>query len=266
MMNIQKIIIVSIISFITAIPVIAQEKDSGKAEAILFDAIKFTEKASLKATNPTLGKKSNKEKFILYRMTSPAGDLLEKYEQIINNKKYSLILRNKETLTWQEGANVAIKTPFSIIPRMARSAWYLNIPKFYKQITKGIYSISTDNYNGIPCYKVLVKYPTDDATIAKIQQITLKQLQQYRKACENRYMAVMTFLIGRDKPFIYSFVFYTMKGKALHRMNWGKLDLKTPVTQKDFELPRGTSIKVAKTRDELKILSKKYFTSSSKGK
>jgi hypothetical protein len=260
-MFIKQIIITGIVSLVITFSAFAKENKSSKAEimTMLFNAVKFTEKASIKSTNPTFGKKQKKGKVIFYRMTSPTGGLMEKYELFIKNKKSIIVLRNKKAFISMENSNIAIETNVPIIPAISRSGYFLKVLKYYKQFKIGTYSLSPDKYKDIPCYKVTVKFPTDDATIAKIENATLEYLKKNRDYCENRYISVMTFLIGKKEPFIYSSVCYSMRGKVALTTNWGDVDFKAPITQKDFEFSKGTSIKVAKTRAEVRTFAKKYF-------
>ena len=230
--------------------------EENKTREILVNACKFTAGASFKSNN--LKWDDEETKFTIYRMVTPDNILLERRED-----PRGTTLTNKDGIfCWRKDSegtvvgNMVIKTPSQWGKNIYR---FLCVASYYDSYNIGSYSISEENRNEIPCYRIEVKLPTDDATLAKLAKITLEQLNKERDDVKTRSLAAMTFWVGKEKPFIYACAYYNLYGKKIIAMDWGTVDLSSPIDKNIFKLPEHVSIQVVNNYEELHKIMEQYY-------
>lgn len=139
------------------------------------------------------------------------------------------------------------------------------------RLKSGTYSLSEDSYQGIPCYKILVRYPTDDAVISSAyryyfapnyfyvlfqenlgfkhrqEHITPSLFELKGEDIRDHYFAEVSLTVDKTpgRPFIYAMEAFNKGGKQVYSMNWGKVQFLPQLDAKTFQLPGNEIIPVA---------------------
>ena len=150
---------------------------------------------------------------------------------------------------------------------------------FYREITSpqrinlGKYSLASGSYNGIPCHKISIRYPYDDATISNTstwnitasmtprqlrkdptiyeRNITVKEFNENKEIFRNAYYAALIVLIDKDpsRPFIYEIQAYNHVGEKVYSVRWGEVRFVEKIEQIKFTPPFGAKIIKVATSD-----------------
>ncbi len=155
-----------------------------------------------------------------------------------------------------------------------------------KRLNSGSYSWSKSEYKGIPCYKITIRYPTNDSTIMAtncynlsgytlydlsqkdptIYQRNIKpdEFRQNKELIRRGYFAGIQLLIDatQDRPFIYAMTAFNLDGLRIYDMEWGNVKFLDSVKPTKFSPPSGTEIIKVNNHEELSREVFKHYAST----
>lgn len=138
------------------------------------------------------------------------------------------------------------------------------------RLKQGTYTLSDGSYRGIPCYKITVRYPTNDETVSRTSLYDFHPNLGYRLINENpgsvdkqhsltpdlyyrnydllraNYFAGIQLFVDKTpgRPFIYEMKAFSVNGKPIYEMNWGDVEFLNQIDPSEFELPGNKIVEV----------------------
>lgn len=134
------------------------------------------------------------------------------------------------------------------------------------RLNSGIYKVMNGRYEMIPCYRIIVKYPKDIASISRApswhfdmqtikelfpriseiwsRRFTKDEFQDNQERLRKAYFATIELLIDKNpkNPFIYSCILYDINGNQIGEYNWGQVEFTNNLDAKLFQPPLDTRI------------------------
>lgn len=223
-------------------------KADDEAKALLYEAKDITSKASFTSVTPIYKNGQLQKTVKMYRVVMPDGSRLEKVENLWPDLLKEAYISNK-TETYVLLADSVTKVD---VLQENRNIIYTSINELYNEGAS--YSVSEEDYHDIPCYKVTVKLPTDQASIDKLAVKFRNGASNAREHITTRFPFTKTYLVGTDDYFIYSCSFYNLDGKQILSYNWGKVDFKTPIDENIFKTPQGNIVQLNGNAEKLRYI------------
>ena len=231
------------------------------AKALMQKALTFSEQTAYTAevADPT-GVVPNDQtgNATIYRKPTPSGYVV-RAEIPLNDRNMIIVINDDGRFQFSEQstdvAHMNYANPlahhepaFLIDMRYGRSFDIANVAK-NEHLT---YEFDGEvNYKSIPCYKVTLKMPTDNETLALMTNRSVEEIAANKELIMTHSPMVIQCLIGKDKPFLHSVSFYTAGGDILmSRQIDDRVTFSTDLADSLFELPKNATITEVKSQEE----------------
>jgi len=113
------------------------------------------------------------------------------------------------------------------------------------------------DFNGVACRKITARFPVDDESLSQIFKMSVEDIKNNRTRIEKSSPLVIEFLVGKDKPFIYSTVFYNLSGLKLLEKSLDQVTLIANIDDSKFEIPKKRHIKDIHNHEEWNALTER---------
>ena len=227
-----------------------------EAKAILLTAAKNTSRSSFKAINPVV---NGKETHITFHHSyAPNGDFLERYERSFPGMNPRFMLKN------QDGDFIGFLNPEGgilgdTVIKINSTQLDISLPlrffTYYNSFDIGSYSCEPTTYKQIPCYRITVDYPEDDASIAKIFNASMERFEEYKDHYKSRYCAKMVFTVKQESPFILACEHYNLSGQQLMSLDWGEPEF-MELSPDFFAVPEHVTVRFSETEEDAKKIAR----------
>ena len=254
-MFIKRITATAIVLTIVSFSVFAQNNDSDKVKSILFMAKDSTEKASFKSktSNNYDGKVVDN---IIYR-TYMNGTLLDRHEQIVDGVVKEIVISNHSGIYYfNRDGKFAIKNEIKML-RYNRALGFNYMLDKLDWNYNCSYSMTEDKFNGIPCYKIIMKSPDDEGSMAKMINKSVQYIRDNKAFLQFTFLATRVFWVGQNNNFIYSYAFYNPKGEIIYSRTWGKIEFLNKIDENLFAIPKGITPVTVKSPEKMKEVCQK---------
>lgn len=142
------------------------------------------------------------------------------------------------------------------------------------RLNSGNYKVMNGRYETIPCYRIIVRYPKDTASIFRAplwhfdmqtikelfptmseiwsRKFTKNEFQDNLERLRKAYFSTIELLIDKNpkNPFIYSCVLYDINENQIGEYNWGQVKFTNNLDAKLFQQPPNTSVLYVQTPQE----------------
>lgn len=242
------------------------------AQDIFKKAATFSLSASFKATKVNFNQQ-NRGEISFFSMVDGQGQRLERYECFFPERGIRVIVKNsKGTFLWTEkpsDRSVMGEIAAAIRGEYADFRGYIKTVSRSSRILGGEVTGTHSSYNGIPCYRIIVTFPSDDISLQKLSGLSPEQFVKQSELERERAVVKYIFWITKgEKPFIYAYSYYNMYGKERFSFDWGKVEF-ISLDPALFKVPDGLSVRKADTPEKLKkvaveVVGKKEASAFSK--
>ena len=216
-----------------------------KARQILFSAMRKSRKTPFRATlKVNQGGRYRKTVQVHYWPRSD-GKVWEKVEHTWSNNWKETYIHNGEGYFTIFDRTV-VKTEF---PAGSRRFIFESVKQ--DVVEDAAYSMSAGSYNGKPCYLITVKIPTDPEYVAKRITRIQRHSSKSREELLKQLPFVKTYLVDKEKNFIYSCTLYSLVGRRIAQVEWGQVVFSPTMSDDIFDITEDKPLVIKNARQFL---------------
>lgn len=258
--------------FLFCISHIMIANDQREIKKFLLSAIDFSCYSTFKCSNLQLLLEDKLVSLTFYNYAKNEKEYFARYERnwgqaggtaiYVRNPKGDFFWR-EQSFDKQVIANTVIQTKLPMNAFAGLIALKLNLFFLPANKIQPHFSVVNSYYNNIPSYRITVKYPDSDNSVALINRIplaTFDALPETRKDAfrKNTYTTFDLTISRRKKsPFIYRYHCYNVLGATIFSVDLGQPDFMA-LDKTIFEIPDVT-IRVAENKEDFKKVAKRRY-------